>query len=149
MIETLLLASALAGCVEREARSFEELVSTGGQPILECETPSYTELAVFQSFSMDGAGSAFVRFEFVDLRADTVIVHEISPCRGFDIGEDGIGESLLTEVSCNGKNISLQLGLGALTLKAGQEELFSYPVATRYVSVNEMIYEMAQLEPGT
>ncbi|NMG42039.1 hypothetical protein GRZ55_22725 [Chelativorans sp. ZYF759] len=148
MIETLLFASALSSCIEREARTFEELVTNRGQSIVECGPRSYTEVAVYQSFSLDSAGTSSVRFEFVDIDADTVAVHEISPCRDFDLGEEGIGESLVTEIHCNGRLITLMLGPGSLQIRADADELFSYPIDSRYVIVNEMLYELAHFAEG-
>lgn len=144
MFETLLLASAMSGCIERDARSFQELVANGGRSIVECADRSYTEISVHQSFSVDAAGRASVRFEFLPVGADAPTVYEIKPCRDFDFGEAGLGESLVTEVTCNGRTISLLLGPKALQLRANEEQLFSYPVETRFVIVNEMVYELAQ-----
>lgn len=146
MFETLLLASAMSGCIEREARSFQELVANDGQAIVECADRSYTEISVYQSFSMDAAGGGSVRYEFFVAGADAPTVYEIKPCRDFDFGEQGLGESLLTEVRCNGRTISLLLGPKALHLRANEEQLFSYPVETRFVIVNEMVYELAQAD---
>lgn len=148
MIETLLLASAISSCIERDARSFEELVANRGRAVVECVDRSYTEVSVIPSFSMDGNGNASVRFEFIDANSLTTEMHDIKPCRGFELGEDGIGDSLITEIRCNGKSVDLVLAPGALKLRSDGKELFAYPVSTRYVIVNEMIYELAQFDPN-